>query len=194
AQFAVDRYLAPVYWSAVVMVAIFGTIVADAIHVGLRIPYLVSSLGFGVALVLIFIVWYRTEGTLSIHHIDTRRRELFYWATVMATFALGTAAGDLAATTFGLGFFGSGVMFTGFIVLPALGYRFLGLDSIAAFWIAYVLTRPLGASFADWLGRAKTLSGVGLGTGLVGLVLTVIIVALVGYLSVTRRDVDTVHE
>ena len=190
-QFAVRRYVAWIYWLAVAMVAVFGTMIADAIHVGLGIPYAVSTLAFGVALAVIFVVWYACEGTLSIHTIDSRRRELFYWATVMATFALGTAAGDLTATTVGIGFFWSGVMFSALIALPALAYRFVGLDEVAAFWIAYVLTRPLGASFADWLGRSTDRSGVGLGTGPVGLALTLVIAACVAYLTVTRRDVAT---
>jgi uncharacterized membrane-anchored protein len=190
-QFAVRSYVAGIYWLAVAMVAVFGTMIADAIHVGLGVPYAVSTLGFGLALVVVFIVWHAREGTLSIHTIDTRSREIFYWATVMATFALGTAAGDLTATTVGIGFFWSGVMFTALIALPALAYRYLGLNEVAAFWIAYVLTRPLGASFADWLGRATDRSGVGLGTGPVGLALTLVIVGCVAYLTVTRKDVAT---
>jgi uncharacterized membrane-anchored protein len=188
-QLLVRRYLAPVYWLAVVLVAIFGTMAADVLHVGLGIPYVVSTSFFAVALALTFAAWYVTEKTLSIHSVNTLRRELFYWATVLATFALGTAAGDMTATTFGLGYFASGVMFTVFIALPGLGYRRLGLNEIAAFWTAYVLTRPLGASFADWVGRPRNLSGLGLGTGEVSLVLTLVIVVFVGYLTVTRKDV-----
>jgi uncharacterized membrane-anchored protein len=188
-QLLVRRYLAPVYWLAVVMVAIFGTMAADVLHVGLGIPYVVSTSFFALALALTFAVWYVTEKTLSIHSINALRRELFYWATVLATFALGTAAGDMTATTFGLGYFASGVMFAVFIALPGLGYRRLGLNEIAAFWTAYVLTRPLGASFADWVGRPRNLSGLGLGTGEVSLALTFVIVILVGYLTVTRKDV-----
>ena len=112
----------------------------------------------------------------------------------MATFALGTAAGDMTASTLGLGYFGSGVMFAAFIAAPAVAYRRFGLNAIPAFWIAYVLTRPLGATFADWLGRAPRLSGLGLGTGAVSLVLTVVIVILVGYLTVTRKDVESEGE
>lgn len=188
-QLLVRRYMAPVYWLAVVMVAIFGTMAADVMHIELGIPYVVSTSFFAVALATTFAVWYVTEKTLSIHSIDTLRRELFYWAAVLATFALGTAAGDMTATTVGLGYFFSGVMFAVLFVLPALAYRLIGLDAIPAFWIAYVLTRPLGASFADWVGRARNLSGLGLGTGAVSLVLTFVIVILVGYLTVTRKDV-----
>ena len=188
-QFLAPRYVAAVYWFAVVMVAIFGTMVADVLHVQFGIPYLVSTAFFAIALAVTFAAWYTSEGTLSIHTIYGRRREAFYWLTVMATFALGTAAGDMTASTMGLGYFASGVMFAILIAVPALAYRFLGLNAIVAFWIAYVLTRPLGATFADWLGRARNLSGLGLGTGLVSLVLTVVIVVLVGYLTVTHRDV-----
>jgi uncharacterized membrane-anchored protein len=188
-QFLTPRYVASIYWFAVVMVAIFGTMVADVLHVEFGIPYLISTAFFALALAVTFIVWYASEKTLSIHTIYTRRREVFYWATVMATFALGTAAGDMTASTMALGYFRSGVMFAVLIAIPALAYRFLGLNAILAFWVAYVLTRPLGATFADWLGRARNLSGLGLGTGSVSLVLAIIIVILVGYLTVTHKDV-----
>ena len=187
-QLAIRRYVAAVYWLAVTMVAVFGTMEADVLHVALGIPYAVSTGGFAVALAVIFAVWHAAEKTLSIHSIRTRRRELFYWATVMATFALGTAAGDLTAYTVGLGFLASGVMFTVVITLPLLGYRLLRLSPVAMFWFAYIVTRPLGASYADWLGVPRDLGGEGFGRGPVSLVLTVIIAALVGYLAVTRRD------
>jgi len=150
-QFSFRRYNSWVYWLAVVMVAVFGTMAADVLHVGLGIPYAVSTVFFSVVLAVIFVLWYRSEGTLSIHSIYTRRREVFYWATVLATFALGTAAGDLTAKVLGLGYLGSGVMFAVVIAIPYVGYRWLGLNPIVAFWFAYIVTRPLGASFADWL-------------------------------------------
>lgn len=181
-QLLVRRYRPAAYWLAVAMVAVFGTMGADVVHIGLGIPYVVSTAFFAICLAAIFAVWYATERTLSIHSIYTPRRELFYWATVMVTFALGTAAGDMTASTMGLGYFTSGVMFAVLFVLPGLGYRFIHLNPVLAFWTAYVLTRPFGASFADWAGKAKSLSGLGLGTGEVGVVLTVLIVILVGYL------------
>ncbi len=187
-QLTVRRYVAWIYWLAVVMVAIFGTMAADVLHIGLGIPYLVSSVFFAITLAIIFIVWYASEKTLSIHSISTRRRELFYWATVMATFALGTAAGDMTATTLGLGYFSSGVLFAVLIAVPALGYFLLGLNEILAFWFAYIVTRPLGASFADWIGKPRSLSGLGVGNGQVSLILAIMIIALVGYLTVTHRD------
>jgi uncharacterized membrane-anchored protein len=193
-QFWARRYVAWIYWLAVVMVAVFGTMVADVIHVRFGIPYLVSTTFFAVALAIIFVAWYASEKTLSIHTIYTRRREMFYWATVMATFALGTAAGDLTAITLHLGYFSSGVLFTVLIAVPALAYQLFSLNPIVAFWLAYILTRPLGATFADWFGRSHNLSGLGLGTGLVSLVLTIVIVILVAYLTVTRRDVEREKE
>ena len=189
-QLLVRRYHAPIYWLAVAMVAVFGTMGADVLHIGLGVPYVVSTLFFGLCLAVIFSTWYATERTLSIHSIYAPRRELFYWATVMATFALGTAAGDMTATTMGLGYFTSGVMFGVLFVLPALAYRLLHLNPILAFWTAYVLTRPFGASFADWAGKAKDLSGLGLGTGGVSVVLTVLIVILVGYLTIADKGVS----
>jgi uncharacterized membrane-anchored protein len=189
-QFRARRYVAWIYWSAVVMVAIFGTMVADVIHVGLGIPYVVSMTFFAIALVITFVAWFATERTLSIHTIYTWRREAFYWTTVMATFALGTAAGDMTASTVGLGFLASGVLFTVLIAIPAVAFGFLDLNPIVAFWTAYVLTRPLGASFADWLGKGTNLSGLGLGTGSISLVLTIVIVLLVGYLTISGADVE----
>ena len=127
-----------------------------------------------------------SEQTLSIHSITTRRRELFYWATILTTFALGTAVGDMTASTLRLGYLDSGVLFAVLFALPALGYWLLGLNDILAFWFAYIMTRPLGASFADWFGKPQSFSGLGLGTGPISLVLAVVIIAFVGYLSVTR--------
>lgn len=187
-QFLARQYRTWTYWLAVIMVAVFGTMAADVLHVGLGVPYAVSTAVFATALGLIFAAWYATEKTLSIHSIRTRRREFFYWATVMATFALGTAAGDLTAYPLRLGFLGSGVMFTAVIAVPALAHRLLRLNAIVAFWFAYIVTRPLGASFADWLGVPPAIGGEGLGRGLVSLGLTVIIAALLGYLSLTRKD------
>ncbi len=187
-QLSIRRYIAAVYWFTVVMVAIFGTMAADVLHIGFGIPYIVSSSFFALALAIIFVSWYASERTLSIHSIYTRRRELFYWATVIATFALGTALGDMTATTFGLGYFSSGMLFTILFAIPALAYWLFGLNEILAFWFAYIMTRPLGASFADWMGKPQNQGGFGLGTGKVSLVLAIIIVVLVGYLTITHKD------
>jgi uncharacterized membrane-anchored protein len=187
-QFRTDRYRPWQYWSCVVMVSVFGTMAADVIHGGLGVPYVVSSIAFSIALIVIFALWYRSEGTLSIHSITNPRRELFYWATVLATFALGTAVGDMTATTFHWGYFFSGVVFAVLICVPAIAYARFGLNSIVAFWSAYILTRPLGASFADWIAVPPARGGLNWGTGLISLVLLVIIVILVGYLARTHAD------
>ena len=192
-QLLVRRYVPALYWLAVAMVAVFGTMGADVVHIGLGVPYAVSTVFFATALAVVFAAWFACEKTLSIHSIYTPRRELFYWATVMTTFALGTAAGDMTASTMGLGYFTSGVMFAILFVLPALGYRLIHLNSVLAFWISYVLTRPFGASFADWAGKAKNLSGLGLGTGEVSVVLAVLILTLVGYLTLTHKNVESAN-
>ncbi len=190
-QFYVRRYVAWIYWLAALMVAVFGTMAADAVHIVLGIPYVVSTIFFAIVLAIIFIVWYRSEKTLSIHSITTRRRELFYWAAIMATFALGTATGDLTAFTFNLGFFPSAVLFMVVIAIPAIGYFLFGLNEIFAFWFAYIITRPLGASFADWFGKPHSLSGLGMGDGPVSVVLGILIIIFVGYLTITRKDVKS---
>jgi uncharacterized membrane-anchored protein len=188
-QFSMRRYLAWTYWFAVVMVGVFGTMAADVLHVGFGVPYIASSALYAVALLAVFVTWQKTEKTLSIHSVDTFRREAFYWATVVATFALGTAVGDLTASTFDLGYFFSAVLFAGIILIPAIGYWRLHWNPIFTFWFAYVITRPIGASIADWLGK-PILGGLGLGDGRVSLVLTIIIVAFVAYLARTRKDVQ----
>jgi uncharacterized membrane-anchored protein len=187
-QFAKDRYVPWAYWLAVAMVGVFGTMAADVLHVGLGVPYIASTIFFAIALAVVFRTWYRVEGTLSIHSITTPRRELFYWAAVLATFALGTAAGDLTAVTVGLGYFGSIVLFAVVISIPALGYFRYGMNSILAFWFAYVVTRPLGASVADWLSKSGSNGGLGLGTGPVSLAFAAMIAAFVYYLGRSGRD------
>jgi uncharacterized membrane-anchored protein len=185
-QLLVRRYIPWVYWLAVVMVAVFGTMAADVAHVVLGIPYPISTAFFATALAIIFVIWYASEKTLSIHTIYRGRRELFYWATVIATFALGTAAGDMTASTLRLGYFPSFILFAVLFALPGLAYWWFGLNEIAAFWLAYIMTRPLGASFADWLGKPY-LGGLGLNDGKVALVLTALIIVFVGYLTVSSK-------
>jgi len=186
-QLRAPRYVPWRYWLAVAMVGVFGTMAADVVHVGLGIPYTVSTVAFAVALGATLWLWHRTEGTLSIHSIRTPRREWFYWATVMATFALGTAAGDLVAVRLHLGYLAAGLFFTALLLIPAIGYRWFGLGAITAFWSAYILTRPVGASFADWLGVSPARGGLGLGSGPVALVLTAGIVALVVRMTAADR-------
>ena len=164
-QFRTRRYVAAAYWSLAYAIAIFGTGVSDALHLFIGIPYAGTTLLWAVVLALVFWLWYRSEGTLSIHSIVTRRREAYYWAVVFATFALGTALGDFTASVLGLGYLASAIMFFFMILIPAVFWWRFGLNSIAAFWFAYVVTRPLGASFADYFGRAQSLSGAGFGSG-----------------------------
>jgi uncharacterized membrane-anchored protein len=191
-QFSRCRYVAWAYWLAVVMVGVFGTMAADVLHVAFNVPYVASFALYAVVLAAVFVSWQRTEHTLSIHTVDSARREAFYWATVVATFAMGTALGDLTATTLGLGYFRSIWLFALLIVIPAAGYRWFSWNPILAFWFAYVVTRPLGASFADWAGKPVTSGGLGWGDGRVSLLLTIIIACLVAYLAITRRDVQGV--
>jgi uncharacterized membrane-anchored protein len=190
-QLGMRRYVAWAYWLAVMMVGVFGTMAADVLHVGFGVPYVVSSALYACTLAAVFWTWNRTERTLSIHTVDTSRRELFYWAAVAATFAMGTAVGDLTAVTLHLGYLLSAILFLALIAIPAIGYRWLGWNPILSFWCAYVLTRPLGASVADWLGKPKSLGGLGWGDEPVAFTLTGMIAVLVGYLAVTRRDVQS---
>lgn len=190
-QLSAGRYVAALYWLTVALVGVFGTMAADGVHAELGVPYLISSLVFAIVLVAVFLMWQRTEHTLSIHSIFTPRREVFYWMVVLTTFALGTAVGDMTAFTLHLGFLTSAVIFAGLIALPAVGFGLFGLNSVFAFWFAYIATRPLGASFADWFAAPRKLGGFGFGYGAVSLVVGVVIVGMVGYLTVTGGDAPT---
>lgn len=187
-QFTSKSYKPWKYWLTVSMVAIFGTMAADVLHIGLGVPYIVSTIFFGIALAAVFFVWYKTEKSLSIHSIYTVRREIFYWLTVMTTFALGTATGDMTAHTLGFGFLASGMLFTLLFAIPAILYFVFKLNEVVLFWIAYILTRPLGASFADWLGVPHDMGGLDFGRGWVSLVLIVLIVGMVTYTSLIKND------
>jgi uncharacterized membrane-anchored protein len=199
-QFGVKAYNAWIYWLAVTMVAIFGTMAADVTHVVLGVPYLYSTGFFAICLIIVFALWGSVEKTLSIHSITTVRREAFYWLTVVVTFALGTAAGDMTAYTLKLGFLASGLLFAG--VIAAIGivhYAVLSRqeqagrrsrNAVFAFWAAYVFTRPLGASFADWFGKPRSFGGLGWGDGVVSAVLTAFLIGFVWYLSATKLDVE----
>jgi uncharacterized membrane-anchored protein len=189
-QLRMARYVAVTYWLAVVMVGTFGTMAADVLHVGLGVPYTASSLLFAFVLAALFLTWSRTEHTLSIHSIDTPRRELFYWAAVVATFAMGTAVGDFTAYTLHLGYFPSALIFAAIITVPAIGFRLARWNAVFSFWFAYVITRPLGASIADGLAKPHTAKGLGLGSGWVALAFGFVIAALVALLSVSEADVQ----
>ncbi len=172
------------YWGVVVLISIFGTMVADTIHVVAGVPYVASTFAFGLALTAVLTLWQRSEGTLSIHTINTRNRETFYWPTVLATFALGTAGGDLTASSLGLGYWLSGVIFALLFVLPFTARKIGLTGEIGAFWTAYIITRPLGASFADWVGVTKARGGLDWGMGWVSLALGVLILVM---LSLPQR-------
>jgi uncharacterized membrane-anchored protein len=194
-QLRAPAYSAPRYWFAVMMVAVFGTMVADGIRDGAGISYTVTTPLFAVLVAVIFASWYRSERTLSIHSINSGRRERYYWLAVLATFALGTAAGDLTAYTINIGFFPSAALFAVIIALPALGWWRGTLNPILAFWAAYVVTRPLGASFAD--GFSKPPPGLGLGDGVVAGIALIVFIALVAYVTRTehgiQREADAAH-
>jgi uncharacterized membrane-anchored protein len=187
------EYRAPVYWFAVVMVAIFGTMVADVLKDGTGVSYAVTTPIFAALTAYVFYRWYRSEGTLSIHSITTRRRERFYWCAVLATFALGTAAGDLTAISLNLGFFASILLFGAAILVPGLLWWRGRINPIVAFWSAYVITRPLGASVVDWLGKPHGQTGVGLGDGTVSGLALILFVALVAYVALTKNDIQRPH-
>jgi uncharacterized membrane-anchored protein len=189
-QFRTTHYRAAVYWFAVLMVAVFGTMAADGLHKGAGIPYTVSTVMCAVSVAVIFFVWHRVEGTLDIHSITTQRREAFYWLAVLATFALGTAAGDLTAFTLNLGFLGSVALFAAAIAVPAVAGWGFRLAPVLTFWAAYVVTRPLGASVADWLGKSHARTGLGVGDGVVSAIGLLAFALLVAYIAASKRDIQ----
>jgi uncharacterized membrane-anchored protein len=189
-QFRTRRYVAAAYWFLALAIAIFGTGVSDTLHLVVGIPYAGTTILWAAVLAVIFWRWYRSEGTLSIHSIITTRREMYYWATVFATFALGTALGDFTATALNLGYLASGIIFAVIIAIPAVAWWRFGLNPITAFWFAYVVTRPLGASFADYMSKPHSISGINFGDGPTSAVLTLAIVILVAYLAIARKDIQ----
>lgn len=184
------RYVPWIYWLTVVLVSVVGTQITDALTDGLDVSLYASTAAFAAALAATFAAWYASERTLSIHTIVTARRELFYWAAILFTFALGTAAGDLATEALGLGFRLGVVVFGALIAAVALAYH-LGADAVLAFWLAYILTRPLGASFGDLLSQSQAYGGLGLGTVKTSVVFLAVIVALVTFLSVGPNGART---
>ena len=186
-QFRTRRYNAFAYWAAVMMIAVFGTMAADTLHHQLGVPYGVSTLVWALAVAATFWAWYRVEHTLSIHSITTRRREVFYWLTVSFTFALGTAVGDFTASSLHFGFVGSIVLFAVVMAVPALGCWRFRLNGVIAFWWAYVATRPLGASVADWLSKPAKSGGLAYGDGPVAAILLAFALMLVSFVAVRRQ-------
>jgi len=193
-QLRARAYSAPTYWACVAMIAVFGTIVADVLHVATGLSYWVTSAFCAAVVVVLFAAWHRSEGTIDIHSITTPRRERFYWATVIATFALGTAVGDLTGLTLDLGFLASGLLFLAAIAVPLIAWR-AGANPVATFWVAYVLTRPLGASFADWIAKEHEVGGgLGVGDGTVTLVSLALIVVLVAGIALRGHGVQRTGE
>jgi uncharacterized membrane-anchored protein len=188
-QFMKRRYVPWIYWLAVVSLSIFGTLITDNLTDNFGIALTTSTASFSVALIATFVGWYASEKTLSIHSIFTTRREAFYWLAILFTFALGTAAGDLVAEQLGLGYGISALIFAAIIAAVTLAHYTLKLNAIWAFWIAYVLTRPFGASCGDLLSQPISNGGLGLGTIGTSAVFMAIIVGLVSYLAVTKQDV-----
>lgn len=187
AQMRATRYIPTLYWLTVALVSVFGTLVTDNLTDNLGFPLEASTIIFSVLLAACFGAWYRSEGTLSIHSIITRRREMFYWLTILVTFALGTAAGDLMAEGLGLGYSVTGLIVAALIAVTAVGWK-LGLNSILSFWIIYVLTRPLGASLGDYLSQPSSRGGVGLGATVTSVIFLALIACVVVYLTTSRVD------
>lgn len=188
-QFALRRYVPAVYWAAVVLISVVGTQITDNLTDVHGVPLHTTTTIFAIALAVVFAVWWAVERTLSIHTIVTTRREAFYWLTILVTFALGTAAGDYLAETLAIGYWKSALMFAAAIGVIALAHFRFGLNAVAAFWAAYVLTRPLGASIGDWLSQPTADGGLGWGTTATSYLFLAAILAVVAYLSITKRDV-----
>lgn len=189
AQFRTSGYRAGVYWAAVALISVVGTLISDNLTDNIGVPLETSTAVFAIVLAVVFVVWYRRERTLSIHNIDSTSRESFYWLAVLFTFALGTAAGDLVSERMNLGYWLSAVLFALAIAAVAVAHFALGLDAVWSFWIAYILTRPLGASVGDYLSQPTGDGGLGLGTVLTSVLFLAVILSLVVFLSVTRKDV-----
>jgi len=187
-QFRLRRYVPGVYWSAVVVISVFGTLITDNMVDNLGVALTTSTIGFSIALAITFAVWYASEKTLSIHTIVTTIREAFYWLTVLFTFALGTAAGDLLAEKVNLGYWKSALVFGAAIAIVTVAHLRFKMNAILAFWIAYILTRPLGASIGDYMSQTRADGGLALGTTVTSVIFLVTIAAVVAFLSITKRD------
>ncbi|MGB7247882.1 MAG: hypothetical protein WBC73_03005 [Phormidesmis sp.] len=187
-QFRLKRYVPVSYWAVVVLLSIVGTLVTDLMVDDLGVSLISATVGFSVLLAIVFVIWYASEHTLAMHSVQTAKRETFYWAAIFVTFALGTAAGDFLAEASGLGYFQSTLAFAGAIALIAAAYFYAGLNEILAFWMAYILTRPLGASFGDLLSQPTKNGGLGFGTTGTSIIFLTTIALLIGYLTMTRKD------
>ncbi|WP_196807525.1 COG4705 family protein [Candidatus Solirubrobacter pratensis] len=188
-QFRLRRYVPFVYWSVVVVISVFGTLITDNMTDRYNVPLTTSTPIFAVILAIVFAIWYGVERTLSIHTIFTTRRESFYWLAILFTFAMGTAAGDLVAEKFSLGYGPSIAIWGGIIAAITVGHYALRMNAVLAFWLAYILTRPLGASIGDFMSQhSHKYGGLGLGTTGTSYIFLACILALVAFLTITRRD------
>ena len=203
-QFKTKKYTASIYWLSVVLISIVGTLITDNLTDNLGISLITTTIIFAIALIITFIIWYKKEKTLSVHSIFTRRREMFYWITILFTFALGTASGDLLAERLSFGYLTSIFIFAGAIALVTAIYyiirsvlhaehKFHAHSAVIAFWLAYILTRPLGASIGDYLSQAKVDGGLGLGTTVTSVIFLSAILLTVIYLSITKKDTILIH-
>jgi len=186
-QFRSKKYVPTIYWLAVVLISIFGTLVTDIMTDSIGVPLEISTIGFTVLLMITFAIWYANEKTLSMHSINTTKREAFYWLAILFTFALGTASGDLMAESLGLGYLMTGLIVLTIVVVTAIAWR-LGLDSVLGFWIVYIMTRPLGASLGDYLTQPPKYCGLGLGATLTTAIFLTAILLTVIFLSVVKID------
>lgn len=189
-QFSLRRYIPAVYWLAVVLVSVVGTLFSDNLVDNFGVSLWVTTAIFSVGLTASFVAWYRTEHTLSIHTITTRRRESFYWLAILFTFALGTSAGDLIAEKLAFGYVPSALLFGGIIALITIAHRKFGLNAVLAFWAAYILTRPFGASMGDFLTANTSDGGLGLGTNATSALFLAVIVGVVGWFTIEQRRTD----
>jgi uncharacterized membrane-anchored protein len=187
-QFRLKRYVSVSYWLVVVLTSIVGTLITDRLVDELGVSLVTTAIVFGIILVAVFVLWYLSEKTLAMHSIRTAKRELFYWAAILFTFALGTSTGDLLAETTGLGYAMSAIVFGVFIAAIAAGYYYLQVNGVLAFWLAYILTRPLGASIGDLLSQSAENGGLGWGTVGTSMVFLCIILSLVIYLSFKQKN------
>lgn len=188
-QFRAKEYRPGIYWLAVVLLSVVGTLITDNLIDNFGISLVTTSVIFSIVLATVFAMWYNTEKTLSIHSIVTRTRESFYWLAILFTFALGTATGDLLAEKFSLGYLLSAVLFGTAIALTYFSYKYLRLNAVLAFWVAYILTRPLGASIGDYLSQDRSAGGLEFGTVVTSMLFLIAILATVTYLMVTKKDV-----
>lgn len=187
-QFRSRRYIPAIYWTCVVLISIAGTLMTDNLVDGHGVSGNVTTIGFSIALVATFVGWYLSERSLSIHTIVTSKREAWYWLTVLFTFALGTSAGDLISEKLNVGYWRSGLLFGACIAAVAIAYFVFHISEVLAFWLAYILTRPLGASLGDYLLQKPHDGGLGLGTGVTTFTFLAVIIGLVAYLSITKVD------